>query len=53
VEKMKKGKRQITITGVTEEQYNFLKKMSKKKGLGVSALFKVWINDKIEAEKNE
>lgn len=38
----------VTIRNLTIDQYDFLEEESKKTGLSLSAIFKVWVNNQID-----
>ena len=41
------GKKQFLISGLTEEQDEWLRVEAKKKGLTISAIIKMWINQQV------
>ena len=41
------NKKQLLISGVTDEQNRWLRSEAKKKGLTMSALIKMWINQQV------
>jgi len=41
-------KRVITVKNVTEKQYKWIEKEAKRRGLTISAIIKIWLQDGVD-----